>query len=146
MPISITRYVNITSGVGGQTIVPERNLICRIFTDNVLVPPQTFVQFNNLAQVGAYFGTSSNEYLRAQFYFSFVSKALTSPQYIQFARWCDAASAPMIFGIDNGNSYAGVFASISDGNFTLSLGNSTETLSSLNFTSAGSLSGVASVI
>lgn len=146
MSISITRYIDITSGVGGATIVPERNLVCRLFTDNPLLPPQTFVQFTTLAQVAAYFGTTSQEYLRAQFYFSFVSKSLTTPQFIQFARWVDTAQAPMIFGIDLDFNYSTQFSTISNGNFTLTIGSVTETLAGLDFTSAGSLAGVATVL
>lgn len=38
MSISITRYVDITSGVGAGSVVPTRDLVGRLFTANDLVP------------------------------------------------------------------------------------------------------------
>src|SRR5271165_2975185 len=104
MAISEQRYVNITSGVGGAALVPTRDLIARIFTANPLLPPQTFLSFTTSAQVGNYFGIGSEEYARSLFYFSWISKNLTQPQSIQFARWTNAAAAPMIFPLKNNGS------------------------------------------
>src|SRR6202034_2963574 len=97
MAISFTRYVDITSAVGAQQIVGTRQLIGRLFTENLLLPTESFIEFNSAAEVGAYFGTTSVEYLRAQFYFNFISKSATSPTTISFARWTNVAQAPMIF-------------------------------------------------
>jgi hypothetical protein len=69
MSISISRYVDITSGVGGASVVAQRSLVARIFTSSSLVPPRSFVAFSTAEAVGDYFGTSSEEYLRAVFYF-----------------------------------------------------------------------------
>ena len=87
MPISITNYVNITSGVGAGTNVPTRDLIGRFFTGNDLIGPDEFVQFSNAADVQAFFGPYAEETARAQFYFSWISKTITQPAYIQFARY-----------------------------------------------------------
>ena len=95
--ISITRYVDITSGVGAGAVVPTRDLVGRLFTGNILIPPQSFISFFDAAAVGSYFGTGSEEYARAVFYFSFISKSVTQPGYIQFARWVNSAAAPRIF-------------------------------------------------
>ena len=53
--ISSTRYVNIISGVGANSVIPARQLIGRLFTDNGLLPPQSYKQFSSAAEVGAYF-------------------------------------------------------------------------------------------
>jgi hypothetical protein len=47
MAISITNYVDITSGVGGASIFTTRSLVARLFTANNLLPPQTFVSVLN---------------------------------------------------------------------------------------------------
>ena len=56
MAISISNYVDITSGVGAGAAVPSRDLVLRVFTGSNYVPPQNFVSFTNPTQVGAYFG------------------------------------------------------------------------------------------
>jgi hypothetical protein len=145
MPISFTKYVDITSGVGGATAVRQRDLIGRIFTTNPLVPTKTVVEFDTLEDVGTYFGTSSNEYLRARFYFGWISKNITRPRKLSFGRWADAATAPQIFG--KTASYAlGQFTSITNGAFSLTLGGVTNVLTSIDFSGAASLAAVAAVL
>jgi hypothetical protein len=146
MSISLTRYVDITSGIGNSAVVPTRDLIARIFTANNLLPPQSFVSFTDAASVGSYFGLSSEEYLRAVFYFSWISKNLTQPQAIQFARWVQAAVAPMIFPVKNGGTVLANWTSITSGSFVLTMGGFTFTLASLDFSAAASLADVATVI
>src|SRR5271165_6955762 len=97
MAISLTRYVDITSGVAGAALVSNRTLVGRYFTGNNLLPPQSFISFDSAAEVGTYFGTTSEEFYRAQAYFSFISKSQTQPTSLQFARWVQNAVAPMIF-------------------------------------------------
>ncbi len=89
MAISFTKYVDITSGVGGSAGVRQRDLIGRIFTTNVALAVGTIAEFTTLADVGTFFGTTSEEYLRASFYFGWVSKNISSPTKISFARWDD---------------------------------------------------------
>jgi hypothetical protein len=146
MAISITNYVDITSGVGGASIVVTRSLVARLFTANPLLPPQTVVSFDNAAEVASYFGFQSEEYLRAVFYFSWISKNQTQPQSIQFARWVQTAVAPVIIPLQNNGSLLANWTSISSGSFILTMGGFTFTLSGLNFTGAGSLAAVATII
>ena len=147
MAISLSRYVSITSGVGGATLVPNRTLVGRFFTANPLLPPQTFITCTTAASVASYFGYNSEEYLRAVFYFSWVSKNLTTPQSIQFARWVQTAAAPMIYPNQNNNAQYANFVGISTGSFVLTMGGSTYTLSSLDFTGIGtSLAAAAAVV
>lgn len=146
MSISLTRYVDITSGIGGAAVVPTRDLVGRFFTANNLLPPQSFISFTSAAEVGSYFGLSSEEYLRAVFYFSWISKNLTQPQSIQFARWVQAAVAPMIFPVQNNGSLLATWTAISSGSFILTMGGFTFTLSGLDFSAAASLAAVATII
>ena len=146
MAISLSRYVNITSGLGAGGVVPTRDLIGRIFTGNSLLPPQSLISFTTAAEVGSYFGYNSEEFYRAQFYFSFISKTLTAPQSLQYARWVNVAAAPMIIPAQNNGSVLANWTSISNGSFILTMGGFTFTLTGLDFTAAGSLAAVASII
>ena len=65
MPVSISRYIDITSGVGAGSAVPTRNLGGLIVTGNNLCPTGSFVSFTSASDVGDFFGTSSDEYARA---------------------------------------------------------------------------------
>jgi len=100
MAIAASKYVSITSAIGGTGGAAQRDLIGRLFTTNELVPTSDVLEFTTLTDVGEYFGTSSVEYLRAQFYFGWVSKQITSARKISFARWADVATAPQIFGVE----------------------------------------------
>lgn len=146
MSISITRYVDITSGVGAGAVVPTRDLVARLFTGNNLLPPQSFLSFSDAASVGAYFGTSSEEYLRAVFYFGFISKSVVQPGSIQYARWVNTAVAPRIYSLKGNATTLTNWTSITDGAFSLTMGASTYTISSLDFTGALSLADVATII
>lgn len=145
MSIALSRYVDITSGVGAGSDVSTRSLIGRYFTDNPLVPTGTFLEFTSADDVGTYFGTTSQEYLRAVFYFGWISKKITRPKKISFARWSDTATAPQIFGAPGAQSIT-TWNAITTGGFTLNMGGITHQISGLNFSSDANLAAVASRI
>ncbi len=145
MAIAFTKYVDITSGVGGVAQVVARELIGRLFTNNPLVPTKSLGEFTDINSVGAYFGTSSEEYKRAQFYFGWISKMTTTPQKIGFASWATVDTAPLIFG-DEISSVIGDWTSITDGAFSLRLGADTEVITGLDFSADLSLTDVAATV
>jgi hypothetical protein len=100
MPISSNRYVDITSAVGGGDAFPTRELLLRLFTTNERVPTGSVLNFSasSLDSLRDYFGSTSEEYKRAAYYFGFISKVATSPKNIQLARWADAATSAQVFG------------------------------------------------
>lgn len=143
MSINQNRYVDITSGVGAAESVAERQLIGRDFTSNSLLPPQSIKEFTSAADVGAYFGTTSVEYLRALFYFSWVSKNITQAPKISFSRWVSSATAGIIYGVRA--AYAlGSYTGVTTGSLKLTIGATTATLTGINLSAAGSLAAVAS--
>lgn len=145
MAISFRRYVDITSGVGGGAGVRLRDLILRLFTTSPQVPAGTVIEMDNATDVGTYFGTSSAEYLRAAFYFGFVSKLITAPKKIAFARWADVATAARIYG--RSATYAlSSFTAVSSGSFRLTLGAYTSDVTSINLSAVTTLSQVASAL
>lgn len=140
--IPMKRYVDITSGVGGGAGVRLRDLISRIFTTSELVPPGAQVEFADADAVGAYFGTTSAEYLRAAFYFGFISKVITKANKISFARWVDTAVAPKVFGSKTVKVLS-TFTAVVAGSLNLTIGGSTQVVSGINLTGAATLAAVA---
>lgn len=145
MTISFTRYIDISSAVAAANVVTVRNYGERLFTDNDLLPPQSFIEFSSSSQVGAYFGTSSTEYLRSVPYFAWISKNNTKPTLLSFARWVDTAVAPMIFGNIQPQLLA-TYTAITTGSFQMTIGGVTNTFTGLDFSAATSLTNVASII
>lgn len=145
MPIAFTKYVDITSGVGAGAVVATRELMGRLFTTNPLLPPQSFIEFENADDVGSYFGFSSVEYLRAVFYFGWISKNITAPRKISFARWVDAAVAPRVYG-DSDTYTLSNFTSVSAGSIGITMGEFTTELTAIDLSSAASLSDVAAAV
>lgn len=145
MAISLKRYVAITSSVGAGTVVGDRKLIGRFFDDNSLIPTGSQIDFNSYDEVVSYFGSGTLEAARAAFYFGWISKNGTNCKQISFARWNSAASAPQIYGAKQTQTI-GTWNAITAGSFTLTLGATTNTMSSLNFSGAADLAAVATII
>lgn len=145
MAINIERYVKITSGIGAASNVSTRELIGRFITENPLVPTGSVLEFSSAEDVGTYFGTTSVEYKRAVFYFGWISKNISAPQKISFARWANVDVASEIFG--KPATYAlGGFTSITTGDFSLTMGGFTFHVTGINLSAAGSLAAVAADI
>lgn len=144
MPISFDRYIAITSGVGGAAVA-ERELIARLFTTSEELATGTIQEFSSAAQVGTKFGTSGDEYKRAAFYFGHITKSIEQAKKISFARWADAATEPIVFGIKSTYSLSS-FTGVSNGSFDVTLGGDTYSITGLDFTGDASLSAVAATI
>lgn len=145
MAISFKRYVDITSGVGGGAGVRLRDLILRLFSSDTRVPANTVIEMTSASDVGAYFGTASPEYLRAVFYFGFISKLIKAPKKIAFSRWANAAAAGRIYGATKTFAVSS-FTGITTGALKLTIGAYTADVTGLNFSSAVTLSNVATTL
>lgn len=146
MTISISRYVDITSGVGGDGGVPRREFGLRQFTQNPLVPAGAVVSFTQLADVQKFFGTAADEYKAAEKYFGFVSKQISSPKRMSVVRWHPAAVAPAVYGspILTG---VGAFAAITAGTLAISVtGAEPVEITAIDFSSAVTMADVATVL
>lgn len=143
--ISQSRYINIVSGVGAGASVATRQLILRLITQNTNLPPGIVAEFTSLTSVGAYFGQMSEEYLRAQAYFSFISKQIKSPGRISFARWVNAAIPPMIVGDAVVKNLASL-AAITSGTLTINDGATPVAVTGINLSTATTLTQVAALI
>lgn len=145
MSIPFSKYINITSGIGAGATVSGRSFIARVFTINPLVPTNSFIQFPSLDLVAAYFGTSSEEYLRALFYFSFVSKNITRAQAISFARFTNVATNALIYGAPLTVTLSQINL-ITTGVLGISVGGTAINVGPLNFSTDVSLAAVATRI
>ena len=145
MPISQSRFIEITSARGGGTPVPLRELTARFFSVNTLIPTSTTLSFANPDSVATMFGTASEEWRRASFHFGFVGKQISSPRTIQFSRFTDADSAPRIFGATGGQLLA-TYTPISDGSMVLTIGGVPFDITAIDFTSTTNLTDVAAVL
>lgn len=144
MAISITKYVTITSGVGGGAAVRQRDLIGRLFTTNPRVPIDSLVELESADDAAAYFGSSSEEYARAQFYFGWVSKNITAPEKLQFARWAETAREPRIYGAAAATLAA--LRAITTGSLTITAGTAPAVVTGLDFSGDASMAAVASTL
>ena len=144
MPISSNRYVDIISSVGGGDAFPTRELLCRVFTTNERVPTGAVLNFSSStleSSLREYFGSDSEEYKRAAYYFGFISKVATSPKNIQFSRWADEDTSAQVFGsklptLDTLKTYTSAA-------FDIALSGVTFNISALNFSSAATYADVA---
>ncbi|WP_310625802.1 DUF3383 family protein [Limnohabitans sp.] len=146
MSIRMSRYVAITSGVGAGTTVNQRALIGRLFTTNPLVPPQTVLEFTDLASVGAYFGTTAEEYLRASLYFGWVSKSIKKAKKISFYRWMQTAATPQIFGSTSVAPSLAQLTALTAATLTISLDGVANNATAINLSGAANLAAVATII
>lgn len=150
MAIPQTKYVNIISAVGGTSRVSQRDLIGRIFTQNILVPTGSVVEFSGgsdaaLNAVGKYFGVLSDEYKIASKYFGYKSKKTTKPQKISFAHWANANTPAYLFGAPKSAKMA-QFTTIANGEITFTIDGVAYELTGINLTQKTSLAEVADAI
>lgn len=145
MAIKISKYVDIVSGVGGANNVRQRDLVGRIFTSNVRVPVDSIVEATSAADVAAYFGASSEEYARALFYFSWISKNITRPQKIQYSRYAKDAAEPRIFG-SRVTATLDELRQILTGTLTMTVGGETATFNAIDLQGAASFSDIAGLL
>ena len=143
MTISQTKYIDITSGVGGEATASRRELIGRVMSKNAKVPVNSILEFN-ADEAAAYFGNSAEGKFAAK-YFAFISKSGIQANKISFARYAGIGVPPYIMST---KSFSGVsaFTSIEDGAFNVTIGETTASLSALDFTAVTTLADVATVI
>lgn len=145
MAIPQTRYVAINSGVAAAPATTRRELIARVLTTNAKAPSGGILEFANITEVGNHFGGTSAEYAWASRYFGFVSKSFKSPQKISFGRYADSNIAASVIGTKAPAALTD-FKEVEDGAFDIAVNGDHVSVTGLDFSSATSLSDVASTI
>ena len=142
MAISQTKYIDITSGVGGEATASRRELIGRVISSNSLIPVDKILEFNQ-SQAINYFGDSEEGKIASK-YFAFISKTAQQANKISFARYVSTDSAPFIKSTKQQSVYN--YTTIDDGAFVLNINGIETAVSNIDFTSAITLSDVANII
>lgn len=146
MPISQSKYVAITSGIGGQSAASRKDLGLRLYTTNVLFPVNTILEFTSALDVSNYAGSTSAETKIASAYFGWVSKSVTSPKKISFMRYSIAeATAPTIRSTQELIALATLQA-VTTGSMVINMGGTAYTLTGIDFSSATSYADIATVL
>lgn len=144
MTISQTKYIDITSGVGGEATASRRELIGRVMSSNPKIPVNGILEFN-ADNAAAYFGNSPEGVFAAK-YFAFISKSGIQANKISFARYAGSEGvAPYIMSTKSFNGVS-AFEDVTDGAFSLTVGETTVTLSELDFSEDTTLENVAQVV
>lgn len=143
MSIRFSKYIDITSAVGGAAQVPSRLWVGRIFTTNPLVGPNSVLQFtaSDASDVLAFFG-AGEEYNRAVKYMSYVSPLGTRPAAIQFARYVEALQPATIFG-EASVAVLATLKAITAGVLSFKFGATQVNLTGISFSAATALTDVA---
>jgi len=147
MSISSNRYVNVISAVGGGDAVPTRELLLRLFTTNERVPTGAVLNYSSSTletSLREYFGSTSEEYKRAAYYFGFISKVATSPKNIQFSRFADTATSAQVFG--SKLPLLSVLNAVTAGAFDVVLAGVTFNVTALDFSADTTYAEVASAL
>ena len=145
MPISQSKYVAITSGIGGVSAASRKDLGLRLFTTNVHFPNNTILEFTSAADVANYAGSSSVEAKIAAAYFGWVSKSVNSPKKISFMGSNLSATASTLRSTQILSALT-AFTAITAGSMIISMGGTSYTVSGLDFSSAKSYADVDSAI
>lgn len=150
MSIPMSKYVNINSFVGGASQVAQRQWCARVFTQNPLVGPNAILQFSGstmAADVGAFFGTASEEYARALAYATYQSPIGGQPQAIQFARFVNADQPATVYGASGtAVASAATIKAITAGLLSLKFGSNTVNLTGITFASTTTYSDIAAAL
>lgn len=148
MPISINRYVPITSGVVGAQAVAERSRCGLRFTTDPKIPAGSVVTLSDeiASLAAALFGASSPDAEYAAQYAAYISPPPASKaQLLRFAAYVNIDRAPRIFG-GKIKPVLADFTAITAGTLSLTLGEITANLTALNFSTALTLADVASIM
>ena len=147
MSISSNRYVDVVSAVGGGDAIPTRELLLRLFTTSERVPTGAVLNFSSSTletSLREYFGSTSEEYKRAAYYFGFISKVATSPKNIQFSRFADTATSAQVFG--SKLPLLSVLNAVTAGAFNITLAGVAFNVTALDFSADTTYAEVASAL
>ena len=114
-------------------------------TTNSLIPAGGVMGFSTADDVAEFFGSASEEYRVASVYFAGYKNSFKKPRQVFFGSRVNAAAAAWL----RGAKYIGTLAqlqAVTSGTLDLSINGTSITLTSLDFSSATSLSGCATVL
>ncbi len=113
-------------------------------TADVISVSERMRRYSSITEIAADFGTSAPEYLAARNFFAQSPR----PSYCYLGRWARTASKAQLFGAVRSTAQQALsnFTGITSGGFAITIDGTVRTLSSLNFSAATTLSGVAAIV
>lgn len=143
MTIPASQLVDITPRVIGGGL-SGMEFTGTFLTKSTKMPAKTAVPFYTLSDVGAYFGTGSDEYKLAANYFTADSNGTKKPSTIWFYKKVDSAQAAWIRG--SSIEDLELLNGITSGAFTIKVDGTTISVTGLDLSAQTSFSGCASAI
>lgn len=143
--LAVSDVVNVTVNIA-PTAAATRNFGAGILVGvtDVIDTVERMRVYSNLEGVGGDFGTTDPEYIGAERFFSQVPQ----PSLVYIGRWAQAATSGLLRGgvLTASEQLLSAWTSITSGSMKLDIDGTTKTLSSLNFSAALNLPGVAAII
>jgi hypothetical protein len=146
MAISQSKYISITSGVGGAAVVSAKELVARIFSINAKIPSNTVLEFTSLADVGAFFGHSAIEYVFSSKYFGYINNYQNKANKISYFKNDLAGSAPFLYPKKEAAALTAFTSLPSTTTITLNIGGASFTTAALDFTAATTYADIATAL
>lgn len=145
MPISQTKYIDVTTYAVTEQQLSNKSLVTRIFTTNELIPNNTIIVFYSADAVSKYFGANSDEYKFANKYFTFLNDNAESSKELSFARYTTAAVAAQLIATKQSATLA-EFKAITTGSIHVSINGVGTDLTGIDLSECADLAGVATAI
>jgi hypothetical protein len=148
MAISLDKIISITNAVIDVSTT-GLDLVTTVLTKNSLIPNNTtqfVLPFTSAELVGEYFVLSREEYIFENSYFISYDNSPSKPRFIRFARYIDTAVAPYIRGGIVGIDKLSALKAVTAGSLALVFDGATVNVTTIDLSSATSLSNVASLL
>jgi len=145
MPISQTKYIDVTTYAVTEQELNNKSLVTRIFTQNELIPNNTIMVFYSAEAVKSYFGTSSNEYKFANKYFTYIQNNAGTTKELGFARYTTEAVAAQLIATKQSATLA-EFKAVTTGSIHVSINGVGTDLTGIDLSECADLAAVASAI
>lgn len=143
--VDIGLYIPVTS-TAANLLNTKRIFPSIGITNNTLLPTTEPVKkFTSASTVGDFFGTSSDEYVRAVRYFKTSTQSATLPPYLYFGKWINTALSPYVLSsvILTTSTRLLELKAVTAGNFTMSINGTAFTTTAIDLSTATSLSDAA---
>src|SRR6516162_1868874 len=144
--LPISRLVSVQVSLTTPAITAESVNTCLLLgTSNVIDTTERMREYTNMVDVGADFGTASEEYLGAQVWFA----QNPSPTNLFIGRWVNTAAAARLNGgiLPAAVTVPSAWIGVTNGGFNVTFDNGTvQHVTGINLTGVTTLNGVATQI
>lgn len=142
---SISKIIDIQS----QAISSNSNgfnLAGMVLDKNTIIPNKTILTFTSALQVSNYFGSSSDEYKYAQYYFNTYTTNTNRPAFIKYYYFATEAQCSWVRGAALGTTDLAALRAITSGTLTVTFGGTAYTATGIDLSDDTSFSQMAATI